>query len=269
MELHTVRTGKKQVVVAPLGDVQWTGPEGAAAERLLRRHIELALARDAYFLGLGDMIDFLSPSNRQRLRSAALYDTADAVIDAKAHALVEELYERVLKPTRGRWLGMLEGHHFYEAQGSTSDMWLAELLETSFLGTSAYIRLLPADVVLWAHHGVGNSVLPSGPLNKLYHVAHGFAGADVFVMGHTTRMGAVRLSRPEPDWARGELRHRDILLVNAGGFAKSSVVGHRMGRIVRGDYAEQKMLSPSPLAAPLIVIDGAAKNPAERIRVEL
>src|SRR5579885_3499035 len=269
MQLHTVATGKAQVVVAPIGDIQWTGTRGSTAIDSLRRHIAYAMKRHAWFVGLGDYIDFLSPSIRQRLVSAALYDTAHTVIDDQARALVEELYTTVLKPTRGRWLGLLEGHHFYESQGETSDMWRAEYLNAPFLGTSALIRLEPANVVLYCHHGTGSGVLPTSPLNKLYHTAQGWAGVDAYLMGHTTRLSAVRLSRPFPSADHKDLEHRDVLLVNTGGFCKSSIVGHRQGAIVRGDYAEQKMLTPSPLAAPILVIDGAAKDPAYRIRVEL
>jgi hypothetical protein len=254
--------------VAPLGDLQYAGRQGPTARDALKRHIAEALDREAWFLGMGDYIDFLSPSNRQRLRAAALYDTADEVIAAQAKALVAELYEDFLQPTTGRWLGLLEGHHFFEVRGETSDGWLADLLKAPLLGTSAFLKLDPAGVVLWAHHGVGNSVLPSGPLNKLYHTSHGWVGADVYLIGHTTKLSAARLSRPMPRWERRDLTHGDILLVNTGGFAKSSVVGHRYGGLPRGDYAEQKMLTPAPLTAPFVLIDGR-RTDSWRVRVEV
>ena len=273
MELLRVSTKSHKVLVAPISDLQWSGAQGPTAVTIAQRHIARVLGYEkegwtVRFVGLGDYIDFLSPSNRQRLASAALYDSADQVIDEKAHQLVEEVFNTILKPTRGKWLGILEGHHFYEAQGSTSDMWLAEILECSFLGTETYIRLEPSGIVLWAHHGVGGGQLPSAPINKLYHVAHGLVGADVYMMGHTTKMGVVRLSRPTPDWNRTkpDLTHSDIYLVSVGGFSKSTIVGHKQGRIVRGDYAEQKMLTPSPLAAPLVWVDGKG---TPKVRVEV
>lgn len=267
MELLKVNTKSHKACVAPLGDIQWSGSRGPSAIDSVRRHIARALELDAWFIGMGDYTDFLSPSNRQRLAASALYDTAEDVIDEKAHELVEELYELILKPTKGRWLGLLEGHHYYEGQGSTSDQWLATMLDAPFLGTSAYIQLNPSGVVILAHHGQGNSVLPTGPLNKLYHYSHGLVGADLYLIGHTTKLSVARLSRPTPDWSKNDLTHRDIFLVNTGGFSKSSIVGHTHGRIPRGEYAEVKMLTPSPLAAPLIHIDG--KGGENRIRVEV
>lgn len=274
MELLKVNTRAHRVVVAPLGDIQWSGATGPTAAEHVKRHIDRVLKMEGRgtavrFLGMGDYIDFLSPSNRQRLTSAALYDTADAVIDEKAHELVEEVFERLLKPTRGKWLGLLEGHHFYEGQGSTSDMWLAEMLECPLLGTSAYVRLEPSGFVLWAHHGLGGGILPTSGINKLYHTSAGLQGADVYLMGHNTKMGAQRLSRPTPNADHTDLTHHDVLLVNTGGFSKSNVVGHRHGRIVRGDYAEQGMMTPSPLCAPLVYCYGPRGRHGEGIRVEV
>lgn len=266
MELIKVKTGKQQVVIAPLGDLQWSGRKGPTAYDHARRHIDRALKLNAWFVGMGDYIDFLSPSNRQRLQSAALYDTAEAVIEEKVNELVQEVYDRILAPTKGRWLGLLEGHHFAEMGGYTSDTLLADLLDARFLGTSAYIRLEPSGVVIWAHHGNGGGVLPAAQLNKLYHVSAGLQGADVYLIGHSTRLSVARLSRPRPAWEKMDLTHNDIFLVNTGGFSKSNIVGHHKGRIVRGDYAEQGMMTPSPLAAPLIYVDG--KGP-QRVKVEI
>ena len=104
----------------PVGDIQWTGLKGETVVSMLRRHIEWGVEHGAYFLGMGDMIDFASPSNRQALRAAALYDNAQQVIDDAARNLVHELYETVLKPSKGRWLGLLEGHHFTQFRDGTT-----------------------------------------------------------------------------------------------------------------------------------------------------
>ena len=268
MELITVKTKSHKVVIAPIGDIQWSGGDGPTALDHVKRHIERAMKLKAWFVGMGDYIDFMSPSNRMRLTSAALYDTAQQVVSDAGFRLCQEVYQDILKPTKGRWLGLLEGHHFYEVQGQTSDMWLAKALGCSFLGTSAYIRLEPSGVVLWVHHGNGGGSTPGASLNTLSRVAAGLGGADVYMMGHTTRLSVSRLSRPSPNARHTNLTHADIFLVNCGGFSKSNIVGHKHGEIARGDYAEQRMLTPSPLCAPFIHIDGKADS-AYRIRVEV
>lgn len=183
------------VVIAPLGDIQWNGAKGPTAIDTLQRHLDKAMKLNAWFIGLGDYIDFMSPSNRQRLTGAALYDEALNSIDDRALDLVLELYQRFLKPTKGRWLGMLHGHHYSQLQtGETSDQRLCQLLETRFLGTSAYVRIQftrphkgkgRSNVVLWAHHGCGGGMTAGAPLNKLEQMASAFPAADVYIMGHT------------------------------------------------------------------------------------
>jgi hypothetical protein len=257
-----------QVCIAPLGDIQWAGKNGHTALGHLRKYIEDALQYKAHFIGMGDYIDFMSPSNRSRIKSANLYDTAEEVIDNVGIALAEEIYQEALLPTKGRWIGLLEGHHFLGLKdGTTTDTLLAKRLDTVSLGTSALIRVeflanpcgekkkpFLASSILWAHHGQGGGMLPGGPLNKLYHVSAGWEQIDIFMMGHTTKMPVSRHSRPFPDWKTMKLEHRDMLLVNTGGFCKSSIVGSRSGPIPRGDYAEQGMMCPSPLSAPLIFL---------------
>lgn len=252
------------VTIAPLGDIQWSGERGPTAKDTLKRHIDRCLEANAYFLGMGDYTDFLSPSNRTRLEAAALYDTAKDVIDDKALELMFELYEKFLKPTKGRWLGLLEGHHFTQLKtGETTDQRLCQLLNARFLGTSAYIRLLfkqssmSGNVVLWAHHGCGGGQTAGAPLNKLEKAFSRWEGADVFFMGHTTKAPADRIPRPYPRWhghSAPDLVHRDVLLVNTGGFSKSYIVSSIQGRTPRGGYAEKGMMQPSSIGAPLVMI---------------
>lgn len=264
----TIPKSSRKLVIAPLGDIQWNGPKGPTAQGHLKRHIDHCLALGAYFVGTGDYVDFISPSNRRRLIAADLYDTARDSIVERALELNDELFEKFLKPTKGRWLGMVEGHHFYEADGQTSDQLLAEKLATKFLGTSAFIRINSADFTLYVNHSVGGaSKLPGTALNKAYHLAAGLQGADVYLLGHDTKVATTRLSRPFPDWQTKMLTHRDIWLVNCGSFCRSNIVGHRHGRIPRGDYAEQGLLTPSPLSAPIITVDLVEDH--DRIRVSI
>ena len=256
----------KRLIVAPIGDIQWSGDDGPTAQSQLKDHINRCLDLDAYFIGLGDYIDFLSPSNRSRLIAAGLYDTAQSVIAEKANELSQELFDRFLAPTKGRWLGMVEGHHFHEADGSTTDMKLAELLKTKFLGTSAYIKV--KDVVFYAHHGIGGGKLPGAAMNTIYHLAAGLPGADVYLMGHTTKLSTSRVSRPFPVWTHpARLEHKDVWLVNTGGFCKSNIVDHKHGSIPRGDYAEQKLMTPSPLTAPIIRVEWTKTKSSIRVEI--
>lgn len=270
MELVTFRINRgigdhSPLVIAPIGDIQWAGIKGSTAKENLKQHLDKCQKLGAYYVGLGDMIDFLSPSNRTRLRAAALYDNAEDVIDDKALDLVLELYELFLKETKGRWIGMVSGHHYHQLKtGDTTDMRLCQLLGAKFLGSSAYIRVLfnmngcVGSVVLFVHHGVGGGGTAGAPINKLEKLAMGWEGADVFMMGHTTKMPVTRMQRPYPRWHghnSPDLVHRDILLVNTGGFSKGHVVGSKQGQVPRGYYPELGMMNPAALGAPILKIE--------------
>lgn len=214
-------------------------------------------------IGLGDYIDTFSPSNRQRLRAAALYDSAEDVIDEKGLDLTLELYQEYLKPLKGRVLGLLHGHHYMLLKtGETTDQRLCQLLDTRFLGTSAFLRLQfvlgsrRSNVTIWAHHGCGSGMKAHAPLNKLENIAP-YWDADVFLIGHMTKMATAPVNRVAPRWhghGAPDLVHRKIMLVGCGGFSKGYVERAKQGRVPQGGYVEQRMLNPAALGAPIIRI---------------
>ena len=213
---------------------------------------------------MGDYVDCFSPSNRQRLRSAALYETAEDVIDDAALAVTRELYDTILKPTRGKWLGLLHGHHWAQLKtGQTTDQKLCEWLNAQFLGTSAIIRVVfdyggtQCNVVLWAHHGAGSGQKACAPLNKLENLSPYWGDIDIFFMAHTTKAPVVPIPRITPRWSgrnAPDLIHKKIYFVATGGFSRVYQVGSKIGNIPMGDYIEQRMLNPSAIGAPLVKI---------------
>lgn len=251
------------VVLAPLGDIQWAGRPEGIAYRQLEEYIARAMERKAWFCGMGDYIDAFSPSNRQRLRGAALYDTAQEVIEDKTRELVFDLYQRLLQPTTGRWLFLLEGHHWAPlATGETSDQYLCQLLKAPFVGTTVYLGLhfpLPhygtRTVTLWAHHGAGGGQKVHAPVLKLENLSTNW-DADILLVGHMTKRALGVIQRCSPVWAGSapSLRHREIHLVGVGGWMKGYQEFSRQGVVPRGSYVEQKMLAPVALGAPLITI---------------
>lgn len=270
MELATYVIERKYsdhrpIVIAPIGDIQWAGERGPTAKDILRRHLDRCLELNAYYIGLGDYIDFMSPSNRQRMRAVGIYDTAEEVIDDKALDLTSEVFEKYLKPTKGRWLGLLHGHHYANLRtGETTDQRLCQMLDARFLGTSAYLRLQfkepgkdgsRRNVILYAHHGNGGGRMAGSPLNKLQQMAADFPGADVYLMGHTTKSPVTPSEQIFARWhGRGapDLVHKRIYLVNTGGFARGYVKGSTQGRVPMGGYVEQASMGPASLGAPIV-----------------
>lgn len=261
--------------VMALGDIQF-GAEACDVDRL-RRHIEWGMQRGARFLGMGDMHDMLSPSNRQRLRGAALYDTAQQLIEEWYLAHLEGL-KRILEPTRGRWIGLHEGHHFLEfSDGSTTDTRLAEWLGAPFLGTSAITRLTFKDDAvhrsvsahIWSHHGEGSGATMAAPFNKLEKIS-GSIDADVYFMGHYHRAGVVLTDRLYVAGAqRPRLRHRTRALVATGSFLRSYLQGSRVEGRARGTYVEQGLLPPTALGNSLVTITPVHRDDWDTVTLEV
>ena len=254
----------EEMRVCYLGDFQYAGKKAhSTALSALKDKIAEEVERGAYFVGMGDYIDFLSPSNRQRLRSAALYDTAEDVIDDKAMELTHELFDAVLRPTVGRWLGLVEGHHFAQLKaGDTTDMRLCEMLKAPFLGTCGLIRVnfsrgtSRMGVTLWVHHGTGNGQSSYYPLARLESFASSQETVDAFAIGHTTKMGAVPLNRMGYKWGsqHGKAYHRKTYVIGTGGYSRAYVEGAKQGRVPRGGYAEAGMMKPAIIGSPTLII---------------
>jgi hypothetical protein len=285
LEIHTYRFRCKsndEFLVIPIGDIQYAGRGSSTALSMLQRTIEWGVEHDAWFLGMGDYIDFASPSNRQRLREAALYDTAENVIENAAEDLTNEIYEKALKPSKGRWLGLLEGHHFYQFQhGTTSDQHLCKMLETKFLGTSAYVRMefhcgpsnkstSRGNVLIWCSHGTGSGRI-GAPLNKLELLPTYFDG-DIYLMGHQSKKVMAPLPHVTPIF-RGnggpKLQERTIIIAGTGGFSAGYMLNSKMGQVPRGSYVEQKMLMPVALGNIVVKIRPRWTHESQRWQPQL
>lgn len=264
----------------PIGDIQWAGDQAEVALGMLKRHIQWGVDHGAYFIGMGDYVDTFSPSNRARLTGAALYDTAVKALDKDAELRVDELYREALKPSKGRWLGLLEGHHYHQFRnGMTTDQYLADKLDAKFLGTSAYVRLLfraskpsashpkMGSVMIWCHHGAGSSGTQGGSLNKIAAVANSW-DADIYLMGHHHRKNGAPIDYVRPVYPpRGKphLSYKTKLLVVTGSFLKGYIEGRRDGIVPRGGYVEQKMLNPVQLGGVLVKIRPRWNKDGEQI----
>ena len=266
MKLAAVKLPWAPLDIWFIGDIQWSGDENTVAVSYLKETIAHALAAEAQghivrFIGMGDYIDFASPSNRSRLKAANLYDTAGDVIDQKALSLVYEVYD-FLKPTKGKWLGLVEGHHFHEMKdGTTTDMRLCEMLKAEFFGTTGLLNVQfrretsdqQIGLVIWFAHGTGSGQTGYYPLTRLEKKSAEWERVDVFAMGHTTKKVMEYQNRVYPRWSPvRDLAHRKVILVGTGGYSKCYVEGAKQGRVPRGGYAEQKMLHSSIIGSPVV-----------------
>lgn len=254
----------QECIVIPLGDLQ-LGSTGVDIDRF-RRTIKWAKDQEAkggppvYFIGMGDEVDVMSPSNRAIWRRSELYDSVQQAMEDKATEL-EEQFLREVRGTEGRWLGCLTGHHFFEhADGTTSTTRIAERLRAPHLGHCAFVNLNfkhptsnhKITCTIWAHHGKGSGIMPHAPLNALYRVLTHFE-ADIYLIGHMTRKAAV--TTPRLYYANGKIVDRKKILAGTGGFSKGYMLNSRgvSGRL-EGNYVEQGMMAPASLGSIVLRI---------------
>lgn len=257
-----VYPGKQETILIPLGDIQLgpalRGQSRATHLKRLRAVVQWGVDHNAYWQGMGDFSDVASPSNREALRAARLYDTVRDTLEEGALDTLEELQD-ILKPTVGRWTGLVEGHHTWVFEdGTTTDTRMATFLDCRFLGSSALITgRLPAEgqhkqpiVKLSAWHGEGGGGTLGAPLNKLERMV-GDREADIYMMGHYHK--AMATKKPRLGTVGGErggdprIVHRDLLLVVTGSFMRSYQQGSKRDGRPGGGYAEKAGMSPAAL----------------------
>jgi len=270
----------KPTLLVPIADVQY-GAQGCWTDgfkRWLAAVFEEAEKRELalYFIGGGDYVDMLSPSNRKKWAAAELYDIAVDSMAEMAERHIEGFLELV-KGTEDKWIGMLEGHHYFEFEdGTTSDTRLCAALGAPFLGDCAQIHLhfgggpykmlgKRATVRIWTHHGVGSG----SPVAKLEHQA-GKCDADLLLMGHTPTIETKKIpylyttEESPPDF-----RCRNRHLVGTGGWLRGYTKGSRRSGRAQGNYVEQGMLLPAPLGGVRIYLTPETVGREHSVQIEV
>ncbi len=265
------------IQIFPLGDTH-IGQQGTS-DNEIKRFVAEGLDRGAWFLGMGDYIDLATPSNRNFIRSANLYDVAREAFTEKAERLIEH-YLLLTKGTEGKWIGLLHGHHYFEFEdGTTSDTRIAQALKAPYLGTCAMINLCFArkgsstSYKIFCHHGNGNGIMPYSPLTKLYHIMQGWE-ADCYLIGHQHKNPAMKPPRmymnDNPPY---KLICKKKILAGTGGFFKGYMEGTKAVGTNRpeGSYVEKELMSPVSLGGVRITITPIHKEDRDFIdhRVEI
>lgn len=267
MEIHEVepkRLGGKDIeftpfTIVPIGDVQLLDPRvpeyNSWAKKSFVNHMKRIQDEcpNPYYIGMGDYIDFMSPSNRDSFKKAKIYDASRHWIEESGKILTEQFLE-LMEPfnTSGRWLGVLSGHHYVEfSDGTNSDQMVARELDAPYLGYCAHIALRLRDandktrgsVNVWAHHGTGSRRYPASKL--VNDVVPYWPEADLYLMGHMHESDASRINRMV---IRGsEVVQHNALAVVTGGWLKGYVSGVET-------YIERSMLRPRAVGAPVVEI---------------
>ena len=244
--------------LVPVGDIHFDTEE-CDRERLQRLvtwvQDQTEKGHIVRLVGLGDYLDFLSPSNRQRLSAAALYETARENIEKKQWENLHE-FALFMEPTIGKWLGLVTGHHNYvfgreklsgKWLGRTSDEWIAQQFAGDYWGDGvALVRLhLPHAQYLdtLIYHGSGGAQTPGGRVQKRIRFAEIAPTAHLVITGHDN----AKLAYPRSglDYDHGKIKR---YVIGSGSFQRAYLEGTEAG------YAERGGLVPADLGVTVIDI---------------
>jgi hypothetical protein len=244
--------------LAPIGDIQY-GSQGCA-EDMLKAHIQKGIENDWWFLGAGDYLDHLSPSNRSALAAAkvSLYESAHELIDSAIHDRVRSLATGPLKGSEGRWMGLVAGDHIWTyGDGQSSDHHLAQMMKAPYLGHSAIVSVhqkgVDRPLRIFITHGRGASVSSTGKTLHLERLLSAF-DVDVVLMGHAhLRYGVVKERIQTVTTKTGsKLYARKKVAGVTGSFLKGYEESTRTGPVAGGSYVEQAALAPVSLGGILV-----------------
>lgn len=257
MEVIEFIVDAPEFTLAPIGDVQLgvKAFDGKLLEQFLADTPE-----GSYFIGLGDYIDGVSPSNRALLRAAkangALYDTVFAQLEHAADLAKEDFF-RFVDHTVGKWVALLDGHHYYQyTDEETTDTQLAEELETTFVEGDVIIDVKYNDNIerrIHAWHGQGGAQTPAGVYNKMRK--KDWANADLYLMGHTHMKFAIpgppRVDTIDPHGEAG-WHQRETWYVNTGSYLRGYMRGSKT-------YVEAAGYPPTHLGGVHIRFDSTGR----------
>jgi hypothetical protein len=215
------------------------------------------------FIGTGDYIDMMSPSNRQAYRQSGLYSsTMRAINDRTVTSILYEA-EELLKPhLEDNTILMAQGHHwmfadeysdgFYSSKRDITtyhtDKYLAYQMGARFVQSAAILKIkFDSGRVykIMSTHGQGNGATLTYGLNKQSKAMGSWTDIDAYFMGHTHKAGLVAAAQLyEKD---GELEARQTVVMTCGAFLKSYLVNEV-------HYPEEKHLAPLALSAGALLL---------------
>jgi hypothetical protein len=246
----------QKVIIMPVGDVHW-GSKQFPTKHFVE-YLRWGYDRGAYFIGMGDYLDFTSESQRNTM--TVLRDSTKERLDDMVR-FEADTFLKTISFTYGRWLGLLKGNHSWTfAGGNNVEQHLCKDLGCDYLGDMTILRIVTtppnlhehpeADTILVAHHGRGGGITIGGQLSKPEHLLK-WISADVLLMGHSHAKLAAPIDRLNltPD---GVLSHRTTVVARTGSFLRA-YAGQEpkdldsAAFLSEGSYVEKAALMPSAL----------------------
>lgn len=241
----------KPFTLIPFGDVHFGAPLHCKSE--WKRFCDHNRNRkDCMYLGMGDMTDLVSTSERSRIRMGkdGLHESTIECIEDLYRKTTDD-FVKTVGFMKGRCIGIIEGNHYGNfGDGTTTTTRICQALNAKYLGVISLVRLVfvfggtsKMTVDILAHHGKGGGQTVGAPYNSLSKMAD-IAEADIYLMGHDHSRGCATGQRIHPyfDSKNNKLvmRERKILYGRTGSFLRGYVPG-------KVSYIADRALKPANL----------------------
>ena len=279
MKLQTIKVPDKPLGIAALGDIQFTGGKlrtqmGCSVSHL-KEHLEWATkglkvgkahifplkGHHLQWIGTGDYIDLLSPSNRDRYRMSGLYSSATRVVDWRFAEIVEELAEILAPYLKGKMVTLCRGHHWFQWSSEKlpymdSERYLGALLGMEDKPNQGVTESQTVITFKWpngakynvlAMHGEGNGQSLAYGINKLARLIGGWDAIDAVFSGHFHKLTSAKTPRLRVSENGTRVLDRDIRMLTSGSFLRGYVLDDEM-------YPEVKQLAPLSLGSSVLSV---------------
>ena len=271
MEIVDFELKKSKALICPVGDIQYGN--FACSEKYVRRYFDWTVAMSKrlsaqlVYIGMGDYMDLMSPSNRGKYKASGLYSSTLRSVETRTTLpIMQETLELMTPYMKGKTAVLVQGHHWMFLDSPVddcyhTDKWIAMKLGARFVEAAAIVKFnFQSGRTYRFHvcHGEGNGNTETYGIDKLSRQSRSWEGIDAFGMGHTHKAGVGSLIRVyEED---GRLLARQVPLITCGGFLKSYVVGEV-------NYPEAKQLWSLALSATALYLeDTGEEGPAGLIQ---
>lgn len=223
---------------------------------------EIKKLRTAYWLGMGDYADCVTPSDFKRWEGRILAGWMKGHEDNIGPTQVERVNE-ILSPIWDKCLGLIEGNHDDDIRKRNHYDFMTELLKWAnkkhhvpYAGVSCFLRLNfdrknssdSHDYIIHARHGDGHARTSGARALAVLRLSQSMVNAHITLMGHLH--GQESPDIPQRLVLRnGKIKSFETIATMTGAWIKAYMQG------VPPCYLERWGSPPSTLGCPRIVIE--------------
>lgn len=220
-----------------------------------------------FFIQTGDVFEAMSTSERKFLAGGEFHKSTTTRIE-KEYAKEIKHYAKEASYLKNNTLAVFGGNHYYQFyDGTTSDMALASEIKAPFIGCAGYIVLIlridkyHSHVVrIFCAHGKSSGKRISSSMIAPEDMLSYFRDADIVVMGHDHKAGAMQVPALECRQGRGghyKIQEVQRIIGRSGSYLRSYVPQVP-------SYAVDALMRPSTLGFLRVELTARRKNYVEK-----